>query len=49
MAYTELFALTFVAPCITSGKEIPPETVQELTETFDAGSVDRAQSDRHYK
>lgn len=30
MAYNELFALTFVAPYIASGKEIPPETVQEM-------------------
>ena len=30
MAYNELFALTFVAPYIASGKKIPPETVQEM-------------------
>ena len=30
MAYNELFALTFVAPYIASGRKIPPETVQEM-------------------
>lgn len=30
MAYNELFALAFVAPYIASGKNIPPETVQEM-------------------
>lgn len=30
MAYNELFALAFVAPYIASGKEIAPETVQEM-------------------
>ena len=30
MAYNELFALSFVAPYVASGKQIPPETVQEM-------------------
>lgn len=30
MAYNELFALAFVAPYVASGKQIPPETVQEM-------------------
>ena len=30
MAYNELFALAFVAPYIASGKQIPPQTVQEM-------------------
>ena len=30
MAYNELFALAFVAPYAASGKQIPPETVQEM-------------------
>ncbi len=30
MAFNELFALVFVAPYLASGKEIPPETVQEM-------------------
>ena len=30
MAYNELFALSFVAPYVASGKNIPPETVQEM-------------------
>lgn len=30
MAYNELFALTFVAPYVTSNKKIPPKTVQEM-------------------
>ena len=30
MAYNELFALVFVAPYVASGKQIPPETVQEM-------------------
>ena len=30
MAYNALFALAFVAPYVASGKEIPPETVQEM-------------------
>ncbi len=30
MAYNELFALAFVAPYIASGKNIPPEMVQEM-------------------
>ena len=30
MAYNELFALAFVAPCLASEKKIPPETVQEM-------------------
>ena len=30
MAYNELFALAFIAPYLASGKQIPPETVQEM-------------------
>ena len=30
MAYNELFVLAFVAPYVASGKQIPPETVQEM-------------------
>ena len=30
MAYNELFALAFVAPYVASGKQIPPQTVQEM-------------------
>lgn len=30
MVYNELFALAFVAPYVASGKQIPPETVQEM-------------------
>ena len=30
MVFNELFALVFVAPYLASGKEIPPETVQEM-------------------
>lgn len=30
MAYNELFALAFVAPYLASGKQIPPELVQEM-------------------
>ena len=30
MAYNELFALALVAPYVASGKQIPPETVQEM-------------------
>lgn len=30
MAYNELFALAFAAPYLASGKEIPPETIQEM-------------------
>ena len=34
MAYNELFALSFVAPYVASGKNIPPETVQEMMPLF---------------
>ena len=30
MAYNELFALAFVAPYIASGKQLPPQTVQDM-------------------
>lgn len=34
MAYNELFALSFVAPYVASGKNIPPETVREMMPLF---------------
>lgn len=30
MAYNALFALAFIAPYLASGKEIPPQTIQEM-------------------